>query len=133
MRITSDPLVSVEPEGVNPKLVFAVRTSLGLNLGLQFTAGPPSQVVALMIPLAVCLALLILVSVAAGLLIHLVTSVDLATALWMSAPAGLSEIVVLAESNGVPPLPVLTVHLMRVLVIIAVQPSLVLLLARLFS
>jgi uncharacterized membrane protein AbrB (regulator of aidB expression) len=44
----------------------------------------------------------------------------------MSAPGGLMEVMVMADAMGLSVLPVLTVHTMRVLLIIAIQPSLVL-------
>ena len=80
----------------------------------------------LVIPLATTLALLLVISLATGLFIYRFTRIDLASALWMSAPGGLMEIMVLAEAMDLDVLPILTVHTMRVLLIIAIQPSLVL-------
>ncbi len=84
----------------------------------------------LILPLAVALTLLIALSLATGLLIWRTTPTDLATALWMSVPGGLMEIAVMAEAMKVDVLPVLTVHTMRIVLIISLQPSLILLLSR---
>ena len=110
---------------------LGIQVSLGIVLGLQFSLGPLARAGSLVIPLAICLVLLIALSLATGLLIWYTTPTDLATALWMSAPGGLMEIVVMADAMRVDVLPVLTVHTMRVVLIIAIQPSLVLALSRL--
>jgi uncharacterized protein len=78
------------------------------------------------IALGTTLGLQLAISLATGLFIYRFTRTDLASALWMSAPGGLMEIMVLAEAMDLDVLPILTVHTMRVLLIIAIQPSLVL-------
>ncbi len=123
--------LSADSASVPGRLRVAIRMGLGINLGLQFSVGPLAHAGALALPLALSLVLLMLISVVAALVVWRATTIDLPTALWMSAPAGLTEIAVLAEEGGVDPLPVLTVHLMRVVLIIAVQPTLVLLLTNL--
>lgn len=110
---------------------LGIQVSLGTVLGLQFSLGPLARAGSLVIPLAISLVLLIVLSLATGLLIWRTTRTDLATALWMSAPGGLMEIIVMADAMKVDVLPVLTVHTMRVVLIIAIQPSLVLALSRL--
>ncbi len=123
--------LSADSASVPGRLRVAIRMGLGINLGLQFSVGPLAHAGALALPLALSLVLLMLISVVAALVVWRATTIDLPTALWMSAPAGLTEIAVLAEEGVVDPLPVLTVHLMRVVLIIAVQPTLVLLLTNL--
>jgi uncharacterized protein len=103
-----------------------VQIALGTTLGLQVSLRPLARAGDLVIPLATTLALLLLISLATGLFIYRFTRIDLASALWMSAPGGLMEIMVLAEAMDLDVLPILTVHTMRVLLIIAIQPSLVL-------
>lgn len=103
-----------------------VQTALGTTLGLQVSLEALARAGDLVIPLAVILALLLVISLATGLLIYRLTRIDLASALWMSAPGGLMEIMVMTEAMDLDVLPVLTVHTMRVLLIIAIQPSLVL-------
>lgn len=110
---------------------LGIQVALGTVLGLQFTLGPLARAGALVIPLAISLLLLMALSLMTGLLIYRTTRTDLATALWMSAPGGLMEIIVMADAMKVDVLPVLTVHTMRVVLIIAIQPSLVLALSRL--
>jgi uncharacterized protein len=105
---------------------LGIQVSLGIVLGLQFSLGPLARAGSLIIPLGIVLTLLIALSLATGLLIWYTTPTDLATALWMSAPGGLMEIAVMADAMKVDVLPVLTVHTMRVVLIIAIQPSLVL-------
>jgi hypothetical protein len=109
---------------------LAIQVSLGIILGLQFSLGPLDEAGPLILPLALALVLLIALSVATGLLIWRITPADLATALWMSAPGGLMEIAIMAEAMKVDVLPVLTVHTMRVVLIITAQPGLILLLSR---
>lgn len=123
--------LSADSASVPSRMRVAIRMGLGINLGLQFAVGPLVHAGSLALPLALSLVLLMLISVVAALVVWRATAIDLPTALWMSAPAGLTEIAVLAEEGGVDPLPVLTVHLMRVVLIIAVQPTLVLLLTNL--
>jgi membrane AbrB-like protein len=103
-----------------------VQIALGTTLGLQVSLRPLARAGDLVIPLATTLALLLAISLATGLFIYRFTRTDLASALWMSAPGGLMEIMVLAEAMDLDVLPILTVHTMRVLLIIAIQPSLVL-------
>jgi membrane AbrB-like protein len=103
-----------------------VQIALGTTLGLQVSLRPLARAGDLVIPLATTLALLLVISLATGLFIYRFTRMDLASALWMSAPGGLMEIMVLAEAMDLDVLPILTVHTMRVLLIIAIQPSLVL-------
>ena len=103
-----------------------VQIALGTTLGLQVSLRPLARAGDLVIPLATTLALLLFISLATGLFIYRFTRIDLASALWMSAPGGLMEIMVLAEAMDLDVLPILTVHTMRVLLIIAIQPSLVL-------
>ena len=103
-----------------------VQIALGTTLGLQVSLRPLARAGDLVIPLATTLALLLVISLATGLFIYRFTRIDLASALWMSAPGGLMEIMVLAEAMDLDVLPILTVHTMRVLLIIAIQPSLVL-------
>jgi membrane AbrB-like protein len=105
---------------------LSVQTALGITLGLQVSLGPLARAGGLVIPLATTLVLLFIISLATGLLIYRLTSTDLASALWMSAPGGLMEVMVMADAMGLSVLPVLAVHTMRVLLIIAIQPSLVL-------
>src|ERR671916_704387 len=105
---------------------LSVQTALGITLGLQVSLGPLARAGGLVIPLATTLVLLFIISLATGLLIYRLTSTDLASALWMSAPGGLMEVMVMADAMGLSVLPVLTVHTMRVLLIIAIQPRLVL-------
>jgi uncharacterized membrane protein AbrB (regulator of aidB expression) len=100
--------------------------ALGITLGLQVTLGPLARAGGLVIPLATTLVLLFIISLVTGLLIYRLTRTDLASALWMSAPGGLMEVMVMADAMDLNVLPVLTVHTMRVLLIIAIQPSLVL-------
>jgi uncharacterized protein len=110
-----------------PRLArLSVQTALGITLGLQVSLEPLARAGGLVIPLATTLVLLFIISLATGLLIYRLTSTDLASALWMSAPGGLMEVMVMADAMGLSVLPVLTVHTMRVLLIIAIQPSLVL-------
>ena len=104
----------------------SVQIALGTTLGLQVSLRPLARAGDLVIPLATTLALLLVISLATGLFIYRFTQIDLASALWMSAPGGLMEVMVLAEAMDLDVLPVLTVHTMRVLLIIAIQPSLVL-------
>ena len=110
-------------------LRFVLQVGLGMTIGLQFSLEPLAQAGYLLLPLAVSLALLLAIAVATGLLIHRFTRTDLSTSLWMSAPGGLMEVAVMADEMDVDTLPVLAVHTLRVLLIIAVQPSLVLVLA----
>lgn len=109
---------------------LGIQVSLGIVLGLQFSLGPLARAGSLIVPLAIALVLLIALSVGTGLLIWYTTPTDLATALWMSAPGGLMEVAVMADAMKVDVLPVLTVHIMRVVLIITIQPSLVLVLSR---
>src|SRR5918998_417169 len=110
-----------------PRLArLSVQTALGITLGLQVSLEPLARAGGLVIPLATTLVLLFIISLATGLLIYWLTSTDLASALWMSAPGGLMEVMVMADAMGLSVLPVLTVHTMRVLLIIAIQPRLVL-------
>jgi membrane AbrB-like protein len=110
-----------------PRLArLCVQTALGTTLGLHVSLGPLARAGGLVIPLATTLVLLFIISLATGLLIYQFTRTDLASALWMSAPGGLMEVMVMADAMDLNVLPVLTVHIMRVLLIIAIQPSLVL-------
>ncbi len=123
--IMSRTIVGAEALAVSSQARFGIQIALGINLGLQFELGSLATMLTLIVPIAVSLAALIMLSLATGWLIHKLAGLDLALALWTTAPAGLSEITLLAEADGIEPLPVLTVHLMRVILIIAIQPSLV--------
>lgn len=110
-------------------LRLALQVGLGITIGLQFALGPLVQAGYLLLPLVVSLGLLLAIAVVTGLVIYRFTRTDLATSLWMSAPGGLMEVAVMADAMDVDTLPVLAVHTLRVLLIIAIQPSLVLLLS----
>jgi uncharacterized protein len=118
--------VAAESATFPPLARRGVQIALGTTLGLQVSLGPLARAGDLVVPLVTTLVLLLVISLATGLLIYRFTRIDLASALWMSAPGGLMEIMVLAEAMDLDVLPVLTVHTMRVLLIIAIQPSLVL-------
>lgn len=98
---------------------------LGAVVGVMFTPELALGMVRLAFPVAVLTVGLIVTSVALGLLIMKITGWDLTTCLYSTAPAGMSQMIFLADSYGCDPVQVSLLHLVRIITVVAAIPMLV--------
>ncbi|UUI05635.1 AbrB family transcriptional regulator [Oceanobacillus jeddahense] len=112
-----------------PKLPIVVKrciqTFIGANIGLSFTSETFLLLPKLIIPGLFITLLTILFSLSLAYLLTKILKIDTLTAVCSLAPAGMSEMVMIAESYHVNIPIVITIHLFRIITIISLVPMIV--------
>lgn len=95
---------------------------VGGMIGLNFTMDSIQQIKKIIIPSIILVIGLTLFSLILGLLIHKITGVDLITALFSSAPGGITDMTLISEAYGADITKVALLHLMRLVTVITIMP-----------
>lgn len=108
-----------------PKIKKIVQVIVGGNIGLAFTNETFSLIKAIWLPGVLISLINIVFAVLLVIIFHRFLKYDILTALASSAPAGMSEMALIAEKYETDIPTVLSIHLFRVIVIITTIPFLV--------
>lgn len=95
---------------------------VGGMLGLNFTMETIHGLKTILVPALIMLSGLMVLNLLLGLLLYKTTGLDLITALFSSAPGGLTEMVLTAEAYGADTSKVALLHLMRLISVITILP-----------
>lgn len=95
---------------------------IGSMIGLNFTMDSVSGLKNLIIPSIVLVLGLTALSIILGFIIHKVTGLDLPTALFSSAPGGITDMVIMSESFGAKTHIVALLHLIRLTTVLTILP-----------
>ncbi|MDK2917508.1 MAG: hypothetical protein PWQ37_241 [Candidatus Petromonas sp.] len=95
---------------------------VGGMLGLNFTMDTIYGLKNLIIPASILLVGLTALSLTLGFFISKIAGIDLITALFSSAPGGLTDMVLISEAYGAETHKVALLHLMRLITVITVIP-----------
>ncbi len=98
---------------------------LGAVVGVMFTLELAQGMVSLALPVVVLTVGLVVTAIAVGLAVQKATGWDLMTCLFSASPAGMSQMVFLADSYGCDAVKVSLLHLVRYLTVVAVTPLLI--------
>ena len=104
----------------NLKLVAQVV--MGGIVGLNFTAATMSGLKNLIAPALILMVGLMVYSVFLGFVISKLTGLDLMTALFSSAPGGLTDMTIISDAYGAETPKVALLHLVRLITVISVLP-----------
>lgn len=95
---------------------------IGCIIGLNFTMDSILGLKKLIIPSIILVIGLTFLSIILGLILHKTTGLDLPTALFSSAPGGLTDMVIMSESFGAQTHIVALLHLTRLTTVLTVLP-----------
>jgi len=104
----------------NLKLVAQVV--MGGIVGLNFTADTMSGLKNLIAPALILMIGLMVYSIFLGFVISKLTGLDLMTALFSSAPGGLTDMTIISDAYGAETPKVALLHLVRLITVISVLP-----------
>ncbi len=104
-----------------------VRTVLliltGVMVGGHLTRRDVAQLRKIVLPTLIMLAGMVIMNLCCGLAIYLLSGLDLVTALFSTAPGGVTDIVVVSEEFGANTAYVAVLHFVRIFVIFFVMPT----------
>ncbi|HAL73929.1 MAG TPA: hypothetical protein DCM45_02405 [Clostridiales bacterium] len=118
---------------VAPPLKSAAQVAAGLLIGMTIDSRSLSELSGIALPALIVLLECVAIGGIMGWILWKVLRVDLATALFGSAPAGLSDMVLIALDEGGDPAKVMLLQLVRFIGVISLFPSLIKLIATLIS
>lgn len=102
-----------------------IQSLIGGMIGLSVTSDIISKLPALWGPALLLMIVHVFITVIVVLILNKGFKWDLATSVCSAAPAGLSEMAILAQDFNLPMTRIVTIHIFRVLIIIATVPVLV--------
>ena len=109
------------PRNVRRFAQVIAGTIIGQNIGMDELA----DIVALIIPGMILVLIYILLSVAIAFIIHRLCGLDLVTALFASAPAGASDMALIADDIGGNAPIIATMHIVRIVGVIVMFPQII--------
>lgn len=95
---------------------------IGAIIGLNFTMDSIKGLKDLILPTIILILGLTLISILLGFAIHKFTGIDLPTALFSTAPGGLTDMTIMSESFGAQTHIVALLHLVRLTTVLTVLP-----------
>ena len=101
---------------------LAVQLSIGALAGARVGRSELKRIMKIPIPLCIVLAMEIVCTVIFGVIISRICSIDKITSLYLVAPGGLTDIMLIAEDAGVDSISMVAVQLLRVVVFNAIFP-----------
>lgn len=107
----------------NFKLVAQIV--IGCTVGLNFTMDSVLGLKKIIIPSIILVIGLTTLSIVLGYIIHKVTGIDLATALFSSSPGGLTDMTIMSESFGAQTHIVALLHLIRLTTVLTILPAVI--------
>ena len=105
-----------------PALRVVAQILIGIALGTTVTRSPLRALYAVRWPLVLCMALLLALSVGAGLLLAKLTPLDPATAVFAVAPGGASDMAAASLYFGLDPALIAGFQVIRQLLVLVVVP-----------
>jgi membrane AbrB-like protein len=111
-------------ETIPPTLKDLAKILIGTVVGSTVTVGTLQALREAAMPALVLTGVLVAAALAGGWVLSLVTKVDIATALFATAPGGSAEMTAAAESMGADARLVAALQTIRVVVVIVVVPAL---------
>lgn len=110
---------------------IAAQIVLGGMIGLKFTNEAIKELKAMLVPAILILIALTGFCIFLGYLLHRITGIDLATALFSTAPGGIADMTLLSESYGADSPKVIVMHTMRLVIVVTIMPIVIKLLIKL--
>ncbi len=110
---------------IPPQFRLGIQIAAGAMIGLQINREILSGLKMLLVPSLIMVGAVIAVCFIAGFLMHKFTGLDLTTALFASAPGGMTEMSLAADSLGANAPQVAVLQLIRLLSVIIFLPFLV--------
>lgn len=104
------------------KVKRVIQVIVGGNIGLAFTNQTFNILKSIWLPAIIISLINIVLALVLALLFYRILKYDILTALASSAPAGMSEMILLAEKYNTNVPTVVSIHLFRVVIIIIVIP-----------
>lgn len=95
---------------------------VGGMIGLNFTKESVMGLKDLVFPAVIVVIGLTILSLTLGFIIHKLTGLDLVTALFSSAPGGITDMTLMSEAYGAETHKVALLHLMRLITVITIYP-----------
>ncbi len=106
-------------------LKFIAQVIVGGMIGLSFTKETFFNLKNLILPSIILVICLLTFSVIIGIIIHKFTNIDLVTALFSSAPGGLTDMALMSGEYGAIQTTVVTLHLMRLITVLVFLPRII--------
>lgn len=106
-------------------LKIIAQMIMGGIIGMSFTKQSFINIKNFILPALVMVIGLVLISVVLGLIIHKVTDIDVVTALFATAPGGMSDMTIISGEYGADQSIVVTMHLIRMLTVILIVPRVI--------
>nr|WP_281355204.1 AbrB family transcriptional regulator [Anaerotalea alkaliphila] len=117
------------PGGCVPRnLRFWTQVGVGAMIGTRMSSDTLQQLSGLALPVLILTVGLLVMTLCLGLVIRRFSSMDLATALLCATPGGIQEIAMLSEDMSCDTASVLMMHTVRLVSVIAIFPTLILVL-----
>ncbi|GAA0723496.1 hypothetical protein GCM10008905_16190 [Clostridium malenominatum] len=95
---------------------------VGGMIGLNFTIDSVQQIKKIILPSVILVVGLTVFSLSLGFIIHKISGIDLITALFSSAPGGITDMTLISEAYGADITKVALLHLMRLVTVITIMP-----------
>lgn len=95
---------------------------VGGMIGLNFTIDSVQQIKKIILPSVILVVGLTVFSLLLGFIIHKISGIDLITALFSSAPGGITDMTLISEAYGADITKVALLHLMRLVTVITIMP-----------
>ncbi len=102
-----------------------VQLLAGCYIGSKMTSQVLSEIPKLMLPLAVLIIELFFMAFVTAYIIHKLTKLNFATALFSSIPGGITEMSIISEEMGLDTPKIVLMHTCRIIAVLAILPSLV--------
>lgn len=112
----------------DPRAKTVAQVIVGTGIGATLTPDSFSLLRALALPILASIAALLLVGLVSGLVIARTTGLDLATSLTATAPGGMIEMVLVSDAVGGASSIVAGIHVLRILAVLGALPILLALL-----
>ena len=106
-------------------LKTAVQLLAGCYIGSKMTSQVLSEIPTLAIPLVVLILELFFMAFVTAYIIHKLTKLNFATALFSSIPGGITEMSIISEEMGLDTPKIVLMHTCRIIAVLSILPSLV--------
>ncbi len=106
-------------------LKTAVQLLAGCYIGSKMTSQFLSEIPTLAIPLVVLILELFFMAFVTAYIIHKLTKLNFATALFSSTPGGITEMSIISEEMGLDTPKIVLMHTCRIIAVLSILPSLV--------
>lgn len=115
----------IKPIGLPQNFKIGAQIIIGSIIGSGFNREILGNMVKYFLPVLVSVLFMLSVSIFVGFLFHKITGLDLATALFSTAPGGLTDMVLIADELGAKTGIVVMVHFIRLVTVISFFPIII--------